>query len=149
MPDTFIDFKKQRYRWAFGAMQIMRRHIGALLPGAHAADAGQRYHFVAGWLPWLADGINLLFNMAALAWSLADDRSRPRRPAADDLLGAAAVAVRLQAREAAAPVPTRVGASGEPSHADRMRSARGAREGSACRTRRSARRTATSGSRCC
>ena len=25
MPDTFIDFKKQRFRWAYGAMQIMRR----------------------------------------------------------------------------------------------------------------------------
>ena len=32
--------------------------------------AGQRYHFLAGWLPWLADGFNLLFNCAALAWSL-------------------------------------------------------------------------------
>jgi hypothetical protein len=26
---------------------------------------------VAGWLPWLADGVNLLFNMAALCWSFA------------------------------------------------------------------------------
>jgi len=25
---------------------------------------GQRYHFVAGWLPWVADGCNLLFNLA-------------------------------------------------------------------------------------
>jgi hypothetical protein len=32
---------------------------------------GQRYHFVAGWLPWLADGLNLLFTIAALAWSFA------------------------------------------------------------------------------
>ena len=33
--------------------------------------AGQRYHFIAGWLPWVADGFNLLFNLAALAWSVA------------------------------------------------------------------------------
>jgi len=32
---------------------------------------GQRYHFVAGWLPWVADGCNLLFNLAALGWSVA------------------------------------------------------------------------------
>ena len=32
---------------------------------------GQRYHFIAGWLPWLADGLNLLFNLAALGWSVA------------------------------------------------------------------------------
>jgi hypothetical protein len=32
---------------------------------------GQRYHFLAGWLPWVADGFNLLFNFGALAWSIA------------------------------------------------------------------------------
>jgi len=72
MPDTFIDFKKQRYRWAFGSVQILRKHAGNLLRrGTGKLTAGQRYHFVAGWLPWLADGINLLFNMAALCWSIA------------------------------------------------------------------------------
>ncbi|MCK7502102.1 MAG: hypothetical protein MZW92_78420 [Comamonadaceae bacterium] len=24
---------------------------------------GQRYHFLAGWLPWMADGFNLMFNL--------------------------------------------------------------------------------------
>jgi len=72
MPDTFLDFKKQRSRWAFGAMQIMRRHFGALVRGRDTRlTLGQRYHFLAGWLPWMADGFNLLFNAAALAWSLA------------------------------------------------------------------------------
>ena len=33
MPDTFLDFKKQRSRWAFGAMQILRAHADALLRG--------------------------------------------------------------------------------------------------------------------
>jgi hypothetical protein len=71
MPDSFLDFKKQRSRWAFGSMQILRRHLRALLGGADdGLSAGQRYHFIAGWLPWLADGFNLLFNCAALVWSL-------------------------------------------------------------------------------
>jgi exo-beta-1,3-glucanase (GH17 family)/cellulose synthase/poly-beta-1,6-N-acetylglucosamine synthase-like glycosyltransferase len=72
MPDTFIDFKKQRYRWAYGAMQIMRRHMSAIWnPGSSALTPGQRYHFAAGWLPWIADGFNLSFNLAALCWSAA------------------------------------------------------------------------------
>jgi exo-beta-1,3-glucanase (GH17 family)/cellulose synthase/poly-beta-1,6-N-acetylglucosamine synthase-like glycosyltransferase len=72
MPDTFIDFKKQRFRWAYGAMQIMRRHARPLFFGGDTRlTVGQRYHFIAGWLPWLADGINLLFTVMALLWSVA------------------------------------------------------------------------------
>ncbi len=71
MPDTFIDFKKQRFRWAYGAVRIMRRHARTLLlPGGSRLTWGQRYHFIAGWLPWIADSINLLFTLAALAWSV-------------------------------------------------------------------------------
>lgn len=72
MPDTFADFRKQRYRWAYGAVRILLRHRHALLGLRRTAlSAGQRYHFMAGWLPWFADGFNLLFNLAALAWSVA------------------------------------------------------------------------------
>jgi cellulose synthase/poly-beta-1,6-N-acetylglucosamine synthase-like glycosyltransferase len=71
MPDTFIDFKKQRFRWAYGAMQILRQHMGALLTRNGGLSAGQRYHFIAGWLPWIADGFNLAFTAGALAWSAA------------------------------------------------------------------------------
>jgi exo-beta-1,3-glucanase (GH17 family)/cellulose synthase/poly-beta-1,6-N-acetylglucosamine synthase-like glycosyltransferase len=71
MPDTFIDFKKQRFRWAYGAMQILKSHAKALFTEDGTLSPGQRYHFVAGWLPWLADGCNMLFNIAALAWSAA------------------------------------------------------------------------------
>ena len=72
MPDTFIDFKKQRYRWAYGAIQIMRHHGRTLRRGGRSSlTYGQRYHFIAGWLPWLADSINLIFTLAALFWSMA------------------------------------------------------------------------------
>jgi exo-beta-1,3-glucanase (GH17 family)/cellulose synthase/poly-beta-1,6-N-acetylglucosamine synthase-like glycosyltransferase len=72
MPDTFVDYKRQRFRWAYGAMQILRHHAAALLRPTHSAlTGGQRYHFIAGWLPWLADGFNLLFNLAAIGWSIA------------------------------------------------------------------------------
>jgi len=71
MPDTFIDFKKQRFRWAYGAMQILKSHARSLFTEKSSLSPGQRYHFVAGWLPWVADGFNLIFNIAALAWSVA------------------------------------------------------------------------------
>src|SRR5690606_12078153 len=71
MPDTFMDYKKQRFRWAYGAMQILKRHAKALFWKEGGLSSGQRYHFIAGWLPWIADGFNLLFNLAALVWSAA------------------------------------------------------------------------------
>ncbi len=70
MPDTFIDFKKQRFRWAYGAVQIIKQHLGSLFAARrNKLNTGQRYHFIAGWLPWFADSFNLFFNIAAIAWS--------------------------------------------------------------------------------
>lgn len=72
MPDTFIDFKKQRFRWAYGAIQIIKRHTRSLLRGKDTElTRGQRYHFLAGWLPWVADGMNIFFTVGALLWSAA------------------------------------------------------------------------------
>ena len=72
IPDTFVDFKKQRFRWAYGAVLIMRQHLAQLLGLEKSGlTRGQRYHFLAGWLPWLADGFNLGFNMLAIGWSAA------------------------------------------------------------------------------
>ncbi|MDD2060354.1 glycosyltransferase [Pseudomonas sp. GD03860] len=72
MPDTFIDFKKQRFRWAYGAIQIIKRHAASLLRGKGSElTRGQRYHFLAGWLPWIADGMNIFFTVGALLWSAA------------------------------------------------------------------------------
>jgi exo-beta-1,3-glucanase (GH17 family)/cellulose synthase/poly-beta-1,6-N-acetylglucosamine synthase-like glycosyltransferase len=72
IPDTFLNYKNQRFRWAYGAMRIMKTHARELFGRtAENLSVGQRYHFVAGWLPWIADSINLLFSLAALGWSLA------------------------------------------------------------------------------
>jgi exo-beta-1,3-glucanase (GH17 family)/cellulose synthase/poly-beta-1,6-N-acetylglucosamine synthase-like glycosyltransferase len=85
IPDTFLDFKKQRFRWAYGAMLILRAHLAELLGLRRSAlTLGQRYHFIAGWLPWLADGLNLAFNLTAIAWTaamvLAPERFAPPHP---------------------------------------------------------------------
>jgi len=70
-PDNFQDYKTQRFRWVFGAVQILRAQAGALLGRRQSRlTRAQRYHFLAGWLPWLADGLNLLVSVVAIAWSL-------------------------------------------------------------------------------
>jgi cellulose synthase/poly-beta-1,6-N-acetylglucosamine synthase-like glycosyltransferase/exo-beta-1,3-glucanase (GH17 family) len=70
-PDHFAGYKKQRFRWAYGAMQIMKAHAGKMLGNATRLTSWQKYHFVAGWLPWFADALNLIFTWAGLFWVLA------------------------------------------------------------------------------
>ena len=70
MPDSFEAFRRQRFRWAYGAVQILKHHWRELLPLRRTSLAGgQRYHFLAGWLGWMADGLQLLFILAALGWT--------------------------------------------------------------------------------
>jgi cellulose synthase/poly-beta-1,6-N-acetylglucosamine synthase-like glycosyltransferase/exo-beta-1,3-glucanase (GH17 family) len=70
-PDHFAGYKKQRFRWAYGAMQIMKAHAGKMLSNTTKLTFWQKYHFVAGWLPWFADALNLIFTWAGLAWAAA------------------------------------------------------------------------------
>ena len=66
-PDTLSGYMTQRHRWVYGAMQILKRHWRALLPGKQSdLTAAQRYYFVAGWLPWFSDALALLFTFASL-----------------------------------------------------------------------------------
>jgi hypothetical protein len=67
-PDDFGAFKKQRRRWAEGGMQVLRHHLPALL-GRSTLTRAQRYHFVAGWLPWIGDALHLVFTFGAIAWT--------------------------------------------------------------------------------
>lgn len=68
-PADFAAFKSQRFRWAFGAMQILRAHLGELLAG-YRLSSGQRYHFLTGWFGWFADTLHLGFSLLAVAWTV-------------------------------------------------------------------------------
>ncbi|HDQ40759.1 MAG TPA: glycosyltransferase [Desulfonatronum sp.] len=70
-PDTFASFCSQRFRWAYGAVQIIKKHWRALLPWNKESrlTLGQKYHFIAGWLPWFADAVHLLCVSASLIWA--------------------------------------------------------------------------------
>jgi exo-beta-1,3-glucanase (GH17 family)/cellulose synthase/poly-beta-1,6-N-acetylglucosamine synthase-like glycosyltransferase len=71
MPDDFSAYRKQRHRWAFGAVQIVKGHWRALLnPFDRSLTQGQRFHFVMGWMPWLGDALGLAFVVGGLVWSV-------------------------------------------------------------------------------
>jgi cellulose synthase/poly-beta-1,6-N-acetylglucosamine synthase-like glycosyltransferase len=69
MPDDFGAYKTQRFRWAYGAVQILKRHWRDLAEG-ESLTRGQRYHFISGWLPWFADAAHIGFTVAAIFWSV-------------------------------------------------------------------------------
>ena len=69
MPDSFAAYKTQRFRWAYGAVQIIKRHWRTLAEGGSLTH-GQRYHFISGWLPWFADAAHVIFALAAIVWSI-------------------------------------------------------------------------------
>ncbi len=69
LPRDFSAYTRQRKRWAQGAMQIFRRHARSLL-GRSRLSLAQRYHFLAGWLPWLGDTLHFLFTIIVIAFSL-------------------------------------------------------------------------------
>jgi exo-beta-1,3-glucanase (GH17 family)/cellulose synthase/poly-beta-1,6-N-acetylglucosamine synthase-like glycosyltransferase len=68
-PDSFASLRSQRRRWALGAMQIMKGHAASIF-GASRLTIAQRYHFVAGWLPWLQEAIQLLVAVMCIVWTL-------------------------------------------------------------------------------
>jgi len=73
MPCTFDGLKKQRFRWCFGNVQILRKHWEALMPWAHWVDPqnhltlSQRYFYLAGCLQWFTDAFNFMFVCFLLA----------------------------------------------------------------------------------
>ncbi len=69
-PDTLEAFMSQRYRWVYGAMQIMKRHAREIFLGGSGLSWEQRYQFLSGWLPWISDGLGMLVTCTALVWTV-------------------------------------------------------------------------------
>ena len=68
-PDTLEAFMSQRYRWVYGAMQMLKRHAGSIFLGRSALSWEQRYQFLSGWLPWISDGLGMVVTLTALVWT--------------------------------------------------------------------------------
>ncbi len=72
MPLNFEGLKKQRFRWAFGGMQILRLHWKALLPwrtrrgSEPGLTAAQKWDYLLGGLQWLNDPVTFGFTILLL-----------------------------------------------------------------------------------
>ncbi|MDE2086811.1 MAG: glycosyltransferase [Xanthomonadaceae bacterium] len=67
-PADFKAYKSQRYRWAFGAMQILKGRW-SWMTRKGPLSSGQRFHFLTGWFSWFADALHLIFTLMALFWT--------------------------------------------------------------------------------
>ncbi|WP_201316032.1 glycosyltransferase family 2 protein [Dyella sp. EPa41] len=67
-PADFKAYKSQRYRWAFGAMQILKGRWNWMTKKG-PLSGGQRFHFLTGWFSWFADALHLIFTMMAIFWT--------------------------------------------------------------------------------
>ncbi|MGE9348500.1 glycosyltransferase [Isoptericola variabilis] len=65
MPLTFEALKRQRFRWCFGGIQILRMHWRSLLPGrpttANRLTLAQRWAYLVGGLQWFGDVASVVF----------------------------------------------------------------------------------------
>ena len=94
MPINFEGLKKQRFRWCFGGIQILKKHWEALMPWAHLVDPenqltlAQRYYYLVGGLGWFSDVFNLLFAFFLVMGALFNLFSSPIkvRPLTDTVL---------------------------------------------------------------
>jgi cellulose synthase/poly-beta-1,6-N-acetylglucosamine synthase-like glycosyltransferase/exo-beta-1,3-glucanase (GH17 family) len=69
LPDTFEAYKKQRHRWAYGGLQIIRKHWRHFLPGMSRLTPDQKREFTIGWLNWLgAESIGVVVAILNLIW---------------------------------------------------------------------------------
>jgi exo-beta-1,3-glucanase (GH17 family)/cellulose synthase/poly-beta-1,6-N-acetylglucosamine synthase-like glycosyltransferase len=69
LPDTFEAFKKQRHRWAYGGVQIVKKHWRRFLPGASRLTPQQKREFSLGWVNWLgAESLGVAVAILNLAW---------------------------------------------------------------------------------
>ncbi len=68
MPLDYAGLKKQRFRWAFGGMQILKLHWKKLLnPWSKGKlTFGQRFSYINGGLQWLSDAMTLAFTAILL-----------------------------------------------------------------------------------
>jgi cellulose synthase/poly-beta-1,6-N-acetylglucosamine synthase-like glycosyltransferase len=75
MPLTFDALKRQRFRWCFGGIQILRKHRRRLIPWQrHPKDelsTAQRVDFLIGGLQWGSDLVSLGFTAVLLLSTVA------------------------------------------------------------------------------
>jgi len=69
LPCDFAAYKRQRHRWAYGGVQLIKKHWRAFLPGRSRLTPQQRGQYLFGWLTWLgAESLGVLIAILNLIW---------------------------------------------------------------------------------
>ena len=69
LPCDFAAYKRQRHRWAYGGVQLIKKHWRAFLPGGSRLTPQQRSQYLFGWLTWLgAEALGVLIAVLNLIW---------------------------------------------------------------------------------
>ena len=73
MPLTYEGLRKQRFRWAFGGIQILRKHWRLLVPWSRTSrlTIPQRLDHLVGGLWWFNDALTFCFTLFVAAAGLA------------------------------------------------------------------------------
>jgi cellulose synthase/poly-beta-1,6-N-acetylglucosamine synthase-like glycosyltransferase/exo-beta-1,3-glucanase (GH17 family) len=67
-PHDLWSYKAQRRRWVYGAMRILLQHWRLFLKPRGLTGA-QQFQYLAGWAPWIADAVGLVFTIGAVGWT--------------------------------------------------------------------------------
>ena len=69
LPSDFAAYKRQRHRWAYGGVQLIKKHWRDFIPGRSRLTTQQRNEFLFGWLIWLgAESLGILLAVLNLIW---------------------------------------------------------------------------------
>ncbi len=68
LPDTVEAFKTQRHRWAYGAIQILKKHWREFKPSSKRLSPAQKNKFVTGWFFWLSDAMGPIMAVMNIIW---------------------------------------------------------------------------------
>ncbi|MGZ5915896.1 MAG: glycosyltransferase family 2 protein, partial [Methyloceanibacter sp.] len=69
LPSDFSAYKRQRHRWAYGGVQLIKKHWRDFLPGRSKLSSKQRAAFLLGWLTWLgAESLGIVLAILNLVW---------------------------------------------------------------------------------
>ena len=69
LPDTYEAYQKQRNRWAYGGLQLVKKHWRHMLPWSRRLTHEQKRDFTLGWLTWLgAESLGVAVAILNLIW---------------------------------------------------------------------------------
>ncbi len=69
LPDTYEAYQKQRNRWAYGGLQLVKKHWRHMLPWSRRLTHEQKRDFTLGWLTWLgAESLGVVVAILNLIW---------------------------------------------------------------------------------